>query len=351
MKIVIMIILVILALVIIAGIYFWYAMQKPLYEPGMVRAGKNLRASLTPLEQTAGTDFWKMEDDIQLYHFSKGKGKNVLVIHGGPGFPYSEPWAGLDSLVGDYHFHYYDQRGCGKSTRPVDKFTAGNYYKNMTSLEKTLGLGAQVADIERIRHILGDDKLIIIGHSFGAFLASLYAAEFPEHIEAMVMVTPAPMFVFPMEVEGLFDIIQKRLPENMQKEYSKWYKDYFDFKNIFSKTEADLVMMNKKLGLFFSKAIQSSMPAQGELGGWIAHAMYFSMGKRHDYRDALNTVDVPVLVIHAAEDFQTAAASQTYSEVFSNSRFHIIENSGHMPFYEQPDKFSLAITEFLGNLK
>ena len=221
----------------------------------------------------------------------------------------------------------------------------------MTSLDKTLGLGAQVADIERIRRILGDDKLIIIGHSFGAFLASLYAAEFPEHVEAMVMVTPAPMFVLPMEVEGLFDIIQKRLPDNMQEDYSKWYKDYFDFKNIFSKTEADLVMSNKELGRFFSEAIQSSMPTQGEPGGWIAHAMYFSMGKRHDYREALNTVYVPVLVIHAAEDFQTEEASRIYNNVFSNSRFHIIENSGHMPFYEQPVEFSFVITEFLGNLK
>jgi len=351
MRIAITIFLIILVVVIIAGIYFLYAMQKPLYEPGMVRDGKNLRAPLTPPKQPAVLDFWIVEDDIQLYHFSKGTGKNVLIIHGGPGFPFSEPWPGLDTLAGDYQFHYYDQRGCGKSSRPIDKFNSTNYYKNMTSLDKILGLGAQVADIERIRRILGDDKLIIIGHSFGAFLASLYAAEFPEHVEAMVMVTPAPMFVLPMEVEGLFEIIQKRLPDNMQENYNKWYKNYFDFKNIFSKTEADLVALNKKLAGFFSEATQISMPFQGEPGGWMVHAMYLSMGQRHDYRDALNTVDVPVLVIHAAEDFQTEAASRIYNKVFSNSRFYNIENSGHMPFYEQPDEFSSVIAEFLGNLK
>lgn len=102
MRIAITIFLIILVVVIITGIYFWYAMQKPLYEPGMVRDGKNLRAPLMPPKQPAVMDFWIVGDDIQLYHFSKGAGKNVLIIHGGPGFPFSEPWPGLDTLAGDY---------------------------------------------------------------------------------------------------------------------------------------------------------------------------------------------------------------------------------------------------------
>ncbi len=56
----------------------------------------------------------------------------------------------------------------------------------MQTLEQTLGISAQVADIERIRRILGEEKLIMVGHSFGGFLASLYAAEFPEHVARMV---------------------------------------------------------------------------------------------------------------------------------------------------------------------
>jgi len=56
----------------------------------------------------------------------------------------------------------------------------------MTKLDQTLGLGAQIADIERIRQILGEDKLILVGHSWGGFLASLYAAEFPEHVTALI---------------------------------------------------------------------------------------------------------------------------------------------------------------------
>ena len=51
---------------------FWWMAQQPLYNPGMVRAGQNLRASLTPPAQPDDPDFWQVEPDIRLYHFSEG---------------------------------------------------------------------------------------------------------------------------------------------------------------------------------------------------------------------------------------------------------------------------------------
>lgn len=90
---------------------------------------------------------------------------------------------GLENLKKDYRFIYYHQRGCGHSTRPIDTFKSQNFMQNVTVLNKVLGLSAQLADIERIRRILGHERLILVGHSYGGFLASLYAAEFPEHVE------------------------------------------------------------------------------------------------------------------------------------------------------------------------
>jgi proline iminopeptidase len=49
--------------------------------------------------------------------------------------------------------------------RPIDRFYSTNYYTNMTTLDQTLSIGAQVADMERMRQILGEEKLVIIGHS------------------------------------------------------------------------------------------------------------------------------------------------------------------------------------------
>ena len=131
MKVIISISIVLVIVIISAVLIFLYMMKQPLYKPGMIREGRNLRSSLTPPKQTDNSDFWQVEKDIRLYHYSVGKGRNLLVIHGGPGSPFIEPWKDLDPLTDDNRLHYYDQRGCGKSTRPINKFKSSNYYQNM----------------------------------------------------------------------------------------------------------------------------------------------------------------------------------------------------------------------------
>jgi proline iminopeptidase len=318
----------------------------------MVRAGENLRAPLTPPEQMEDEHSWKAEEDIQLYHFSAGEGQNVLIVHGGPGYPYTEPWPGLEALTSAYHFHYYDQRGCGQSTRPIDTFSSRNTYQNMKTLEHTLGISAQVADIERIRRILGDDELVLVGHSFGGFLASLYAAEFPENVARMVLIAPAEVLVMPQEDGGIFEEVRERLPEEMQEEYDAYLQDYLSFNDIFSQSEADLVALNQGMTEYYQAAVGIPMPEQGEPGGWVVQAIYLSIGKRHDYRDSLRAVEAPVLVVHGSEDvFQPEAASRIYAEVFPNAEIRVVEDAGHFPFYSQPDAFEQIVGEFLGELE
>ena len=112
-----MILVVCLLVAAVAG-YFWYAMGQPLYKPGTVAAEKNLRGPLTPPPQSGDEHYWTVEEDIEIYHLSSGQGRNVLVVHGGPGGAHGSSWPGLDLLTDAYRFHYYDQRGCGRSTRP-----------------------------------------------------------------------------------------------------------------------------------------------------------------------------------------------------------------------------------------
>jgi len=350
-KIIFIIVLALLVLVVVAGVFFWYAMGKPLYEPGMVRAGKNLRAPLTPPEQSGDEHFWNVEQDIQLYHFSEGEGRNVLIVHGGPGYPFARPWPGLEPLTNEYRFHYYDQRGCGQSTRPIDNFSSTNYYQNMKALDQTLGIGAQVADIERIRQILGEEKLVIIGHSFGGFLASLYAAEFPERVEALILVAPADVLVMPQKDGGLFEEVRKRLPADTQEDYAAYLEEYLDFRNIFSKSEADLAALNEGFGKYYRAVFDIPTLEQGRSGGWMVWAMYLSMGTRHDYRDALKDVETPVLVIHGADDLQSEETSRIYVDALPNARFHVIEDATHFPFYEQSGEFAMVTGEFLSELR
>lgn len=347
-------ILVVILLLAAGGGFFWWMTQQPLYTPGMVNRGENLRAPLTPPAQTGDSEYWQMENDIRLYHFKEGSGRNVLIVHGGPGMPFREPMAGLSTLAGEYSFHYYDQRGCGLSTRPFDRFTSQNMYENMTLLDKTLGLGAQIADIERIRQILGEEKLILIGHSWGGFLASLYAAEFPDRVEKLILISPANMLVMPSpEADSdLFTSVGSRLPKDKLDDYNAFMKDYMDFNKLFTRSESDLIAMDTRFGEYYMSVVNIPVEQtikQGEPGGWMTWAMYISMGQRHDYRNLMRNVTAPVLVIHGADDLQSEAASRLYSDTFPNAKFKVIQKAGHFSFQEQPEIFGKYMKDFLNN--
>jgi proline iminopeptidase len=336
---------------------FWYWTSLPLYKPGMVSASVNLGAPLTPPAQGQDPNRWIVEKDIQLHHFAVGAGENVLIVHGGPGRPSTEPWAGLDALKDRYRFIYYDQRGSGRSTRPIDKFGSASFFDNMTVLDRTLGIGAQLADIERIRTILGGGKLVLIGHSFGGFLASLYAAEFPRHVKALILVAPADLLLFPQEGKGFFAQIEERLPQPMRSEYADFLKRYLDYASIFAKSEAELVALNAELDRYYAAAAKvQGFAAPGGIepisgGGWMVHAMYLSMGRRHDYRGALKRIDAPVIVIHGAKDLQPEQVSRGYADAIPGAGLAVLPNAGHFPFSDQPDAFAAAVGRFLGELR
>lgn len=343
--------LAILVIGIVAAVFVWRSFGRPLYTPGMVSAGENLRAPLTPPSQSDEKDFWEVESDIQLHHFAVGDGSNVLVVHGGPGMPYVEAWPGLETLTGNYRFHYYDQRGSGQSSRPIESFDSPNYSENVTALDQTLGIGAQIADIERIRQILGEEKLILVGHSFGGFLASLYAAEFPENVEALILIAPANVLVLPQEEGDLFSSVREQLSPEQLAEYDAYVESYFDFGKVFSKTEEDLVVLNAGFGKYYRMAVDLPSVEQAQPGGWMVQAMYFSMGRRHDYRAALADVIAPVLVIHGQDDLQTEAQSRIYVNAFPNAEFRVIPAAAHFPFYEQTEAFAAHVGAFLTDLR
>ncbi len=329
------------------------------YKPGTLKEEKGLRRPLKPPSQEGiEPHFWKVSEDILLYYFQSGKGRPVLVVHGGPGFPPSEAWEGLERLTDNHIFYYYHQRGCGKSTRPVDTFDSSNYLQNMVDLNKILGISTQIADIERIRRILKQEKIILIGHSYGGFLAALYAVEFPEYVEKMVLIAPAGVLKMPIEEGRGLDALKKYLSEEEKSEFDDFLARYFDYGQIFSKNEQDLVALNHGYLQFYEaayKKIGLIIPDQAgqkpaDIGGWMVHAMYFSLGLKYDLRDELKKINAPVLVIHGEKDMMPSKVSQEYVDLFPEGKLSIVPGAAHFPFLEKPDRFATLVGDFLFKL-
>lgn len=348
-----LIVVAVLAVLSFAGYFAWYRITGPMYQPGMVRAGKNLRASLDPPPQIGQAGFWQVEPDVRLHYFSSGRGEPVLVIHGGPGHPATKPWTGLDLLADRHRFYYYDLRGAGESTRLFDRFSSSNTWGNMQTLDRGYGMGAQVADVERIRRILGPDKLTLVGHSFGGLIAALYAAEFPEHVQRLVLISPAGVLVMPPADGGLFALIRQRLPESRRPEFDAFLKEYLDFRGLFAKDEAAAIALNDRMDGYYMAAypnpaiMKGGHVGQTRPGGWMVFGAYLSMGRHHDYLDAMKSTSFPVEILHGADDVQPEKDSRTYLEIYPQASFEAIVGAGHFAFEEQPEEFATRIRNFL----
>ena len=324
------------------------------YKPGDVKNSKNL---IPPEQSDLSGEYWQIDEETELYHFTQDKsgGRPVLLIHGGPAVPFHEVWPGLDRIEG-FQFHYYHQRGAGKSTIPFQEFESKNYLANMKSLEERLGLKKKLEDIEKIRRILGEDKLIIIGHSFGGFLAALYAIEFPANVEKLILVEPADMLRFP-PVHGGMNQIQTWLNEEQNSEYETFLKEYFNYGTFFKKTEEELARLNGQYGTFYFQAMNNRYPQLGTLpseiesvegiGGFSTHAVYFSLGRKYDYREKIQEISVPVLILHGKLDLYGPEASLEWAELLPNAEYNVFRDSSHFPFAEEPEEFRMIVEAFL----
>ena len=296
------------------GVFFWFWITgQPMYSPG-----DGAELELNPVSHNAD-GAWRVSTDVSLHHFASGAGRNMLYVHGGPGIPETTAAPGLD--LSGYRVHYYDQRGTGQSSQPFQGAVSSGMWENLQALVGALGIAQQIADIERIRRILGDERLILVGHSYGALLASLYATEFPDRVEGLILIAPANLLEFPSPEGALFDTVRERLPESDREAYDAWLAEHLDLGSVFEKSTAELQAIDGAFLPFFEKA---AGPVPGEvavdMGVWHVRAQYFSMGKRHDWRPSLASYSGPALIVHGGNDLQSLDVSETYAASFGGQR-------------------------------
>ncbi|HKT98996.1 MAG TPA: prolyl aminopeptidase [Paraburkholderia sp.] len=99
-------------------------------------------------------------------------GKPAVFLHGGPGGGCSPEHRRLFDPE-HYDILLFDQRGCGRSTP-------------YASLENNTTWHL-VADIERLREMVGAEQWLVFGGSWGSTLALAYAQTHPERVSALIV--------------------------------------------------------------------------------------------------------------------------------------------------------------------
>lgn len=109
---------------------------------------------------------------VYLEQCGNPEGTPVLVLHGGPGGGCSPAMRRYFDPA-HYRIILFDQRGCGRS-RPHASVTANTTWH-------------LVRDIELIRALLGVERMVLFGGSWGATLALVYAITHPDRVRHLVL--------------------------------------------------------------------------------------------------------------------------------------------------------------------
>ena len=256
----------------------------------------------------------------------------IIAINGGPGLSHAymmqnDLWerVGKNRLV-----VLYDQRGTGASKR----IQAGE-----SSTTVSQSMDAQVADLDAVRQALGLTKFALLGDSYGGLVAMAYAAAHPEHVAKLILSdSPGPSW---NDIDHLLpDVFPDIQEQNKQEEEKLASPD--------AKVRASL--RNHFRMIFYSPEKRDAyMSRMGDLGFEPAVSLAVTNATaKLNLTSKLGEFQFPTLVINGRYDMNVAPLTAwRLAHAIPGAKVVFFEHSGHLPSYEEPEKYIEVLEGFL----
>jgi pimeloyl-ACP methyl ester carboxylesterase len=250
----------------------------------------------------------------------------LVLLHGGPGFDHTAFKPTFSALADVAQIIYFDHRGNGRS--------GGAEPSSWT-------LAQWADDVKGLCEVLGIERPIVFGMSFGGFVAQAYATRYPDHPAKLILASTAAHVDFD-EVFAAFERIGGKAARHIAESY---WRD----------PTPELRAKYIEICVPLYRARPSADP------NWLKRAMikndvaiWFNGPRnehgRMDFRAVLSRIKVPVLVMAGDRD---PIAPPIFSEQIAASlppdlvRFERFTDCGHGVVPDEPEKALGKIREFI----
>jgi pimeloyl-ACP methyl ester carboxylesterase len=254
---------------------------------------------------------------VRLAYEVRGDGAPVLLVHGlGYGRWGWEPVA--DSVAEDFLVVLFDNRGIGASDVPRGPYT----------------VRALAEDAVAVLDAAGVERAHVVGTSLGGMVAQELALSFAERVDRLVLActTPGGLGSYPMpaqtvalmlEAPGLpVEVALRRFVENA----------------LAPGTVAERPELVERI-----YALRLANPL--DLAGWQAQA---AAGTTFDALARLGAIAAPTLVVTGTDDnVVDPRNSELLARRIRGALLERLPGTGHLFFWEEPERFSRLVTEFL----
>lgn len=250
----------------------------------------------------------------------------IILLHGGPGADHSIHKPAYDALSEFAQVIYIDHRGNGRSAQSdPEHWTLAQWGDDLHAFCEAL-------DIQ---------KPVVMGTSFGGFVAQSYATRYPEHVGKLILISTAAKFDF----EAVYDAFG-RLGGDETRHYAQAY-----WGNPTSQSRQDYA----KHCVPYYSTTDNGDP------NWLKRvimkddvALHFNGPRnehgRMDYRADLGRVTCPVLLMVGDKDPITPPVfSDVIADHLTNAacEYQTFKNCGHGIVGDDPDGVIASIRDFM----
>ena len=250
---------------------------------------------------------------VKIRYSDKGKGRALVLLHG---FPESlEIWDSFsDSLSKHFRVIAIDLPGFGESE----------------SIGYSHSMELMAECVKEIMDQLGYRKYVVVGHSMGGYVTLAFAELFPKNISGICLFHSSAL---PDSEEKKKDRL--RAVEIVKKDHKHYVNELIN--KLFA--PANVPKFEKEISAL--KQVGANTSQQGIINALLG------MKDRTDRQHVLKKAEFPIQFIIGKDDQVMPQASLLeQSNLNKNTSVLLLENCGHMGFYEAKEKTEKALLKF-----
>ncbi|WP_409251138.1 alpha/beta fold hydrolase [Bacillus sp. SCS-153A] len=248
----------------------------------------------------------------ELSYKDHGEGQTVILLHGFCGS--SDYWEKVIPLLDQFRVIAVDLRGHGESGIPEGGYSIEDMAKDINYF----------MDQKQLQDVY------MFGHSLGGYVTLSFAKMFPDKLKGFGLIHSTPLPDDEQAKDKRTESIKKIDSEGMESFIDGLVPRLFNQDRLVE-LEAEVSKV-KEIGYHTSPA--------------GAKETLKAMRSREDFRSVIQNSSLPVLLAAGAKD-AVVPPEKTFAADGTKVKKVVLENSGHMGLYEEPEKLSLEIKNFI----
>jgi 3-oxoadipate enol-lactonase len=193
-----------------------------------------------------------------------------------------------------------------------------------------------IYDLHRLLEHLKVNKCTIIGHSIGGIIASMYASQYPEKIDAIVLINSSPKKFEEKDLEKHFKTREVAITKGIETLAEYKLGTYDEARDLFK---------DKKHADFF-REVFTKTSVEGFVAATIA--LYTIPG---DVVEKLQTSNCKVFAIVGSDDDVFMRLLKETKQQLPEMELKVLDGSDHWVIIEKPDEMYDILMEFLAETK